>query len=107
MNYLNFICLLASEDKQENPYQMFIMMGLIVVVFYFFMIRPQIKKQKDVKKFREELAKGSKILTIGGIYGKVLEINEDDIVIEVEGQTKLRVSKAGIVKDSSGMIGQK
>ena len=107
MNYLNFISLLASEGKQENPYQMFIMMGLIVVVFYFFMIRPQIKKQKDVKKFREELAKGSKILTIGGIYGKVLEINEDDIVIEVEGQTKLRVSKAGIVKDSSGMIGQK
>lgn len=107
MNVLNFITLMAAKGEEQNPYQMYIMMGLIVVVFYFFMIRPQIKRQKEVKKFREELAKGDKILTVGGIHGKVLEINETDIVIEVEGLSKLRVEKAGIVKDSTGLIGQK
>jgi len=107
MNYLSFITLMASQGEQQSPYQMFIMMGLIVVVFYFFMIRPQVRKQKEIKKFREELAKGDKVLTVGGIYGKVLEINEDNIVIEVEGQSKLRVAKAGIIKDTTAMMGQK
>ena len=62
-----------------------IMLGLMVLVFWFFMIRPQMKKQKELKKFRDGLAKGDQVITIGGIHGKILEIsnivNEKDKII--------------------------
>jgi preprotein translocase subunit YajC len=65
------------------------------------MIRPQMKKQKELRKFREDLKKGDKIVTTGGIYGKVLEIQENAIIMEVEGQNRLKVDKAAVVKDMS------
>ncbi len=74
---------------------------LIIIVFYFFMIRPQMKKQKDLRKFRSELKKGDKIITTGGIYGKVVEIQEHAILMEVEGQNRLKVDKSAVVKDMS------
>lgn len=72
-----------------------ILMVLIFVVFYFFMIRPQQKKQKEAKKFRENLKAGDRIITIGGIHGKVLEVADTTVLISSEG-TKLRFSKAAI-----------
>lgn len=77
------------------------MMLLIFVVMYFFMIRPQQKKQKEIAKFRNELKKGDKIVTIGGIYGTVDEIREKYVIIVVDGDVKLRVDKSAIVKDMS------
>lgn len=68
----------------------------ILGVFYFFMIRPQMKKQKELKKFRENLAPGDKIVTIGGIHGKILEVNEDNLLISCEGSSKLRIEKSAI-----------
>ena len=62
----------------------FIPLILIIVVFYFFMIRPQLKKSKDQKKFREAIAKGDKIVTIGGIHGKIIELQDTTFIIEVE-----------------------
>ena len=56
-----------------------IMLVLILGVFYFFMIRPQMKKQKELKKFREGLAAGDKVVTIGGIHGKILEVNDTNV----------------------------
>ncbi len=106
MTQLNYILLMASQGK-DNPYQMFIMMGLIIVVFYFFMIRPQVKKQKDLRKFREELKRGDKIITIGGIHGKILDVEETTVTIEVEDKMRLKVEKSGLIKDATGMIGQK
>lgn len=73
-----------------------VMMLAILGVFYFFMIRPQMKKQKELKKFRENLAPGDKIVTIGGIHGKILEVNEDNLLISCEGSSKLRIEKSAI-----------
>jgi preprotein translocase subunit YajC len=73
-----------------------IMLLLILGVFYFFMIRPQMKKQKELKKFREALAAGDKIVTIGGIHGKILEIGDTNVLISCEGGTKIRVEKSAI-----------
>lgn len=72
---------------------------LIIVVFWFFMIRPQMKRQKELKNFREALKKGDKIVTTGGIYGKVQEIGDYYIIMEVEGQNRLKIDKSAIIKD--------
>ena len=67
----------------------------MIAVFYFFMIRPQMKKQKELKKFREGLKPGDKIVTIGGIHGKILEIADSTVLIQSEG-TKLRLEKSAV-----------
>ena len=72
-----------------------VMLVLILVVFYFFMIRPQMKKQKEMKKFREGLSVGDKVVTIGGIHGKIIEVAESTIVISTESG-KLRMDKAAV-----------
>ena len=64
--------------------------GLMFLVFYFFMIRPQMKKQKELKKFREGLAKGDHIVSIGGIHGRILEVTDTTVLIETE-KTKIRL----------------
>ena len=79
----------------------FIMMGGIVLVFYFFMIRPQIQKQKQQKKYVEELKKGDKVVTTAGIHGKVYEIADITVLIEVEGGTRIRFDKSAISLEAS------
>ena len=77
------------------------MMILIFVVMWFFMIRPQRKQQKELQKFREGLKKGDKIVTVGGIYGTVVEVKEKSLLIEVDNNVKIRVDKNSVVKDYS------
>ena len=77
----------------------FLPLILIIVVFWFFMIRPQMKRQKELKNFRDSLKKGDKIVTTGGIYGKVLEIGDYYIIMEVEGQNRLNIDKSAVIKD--------
>lgn len=72
-----------------------VMMVLIVGIMYLFMIRPQMKKQKELKKFRENLAQGDKVVTIGGIHGKILEITDTTVLLNCEG-TKIRFEKAAV-----------
>lgn len=72
-----------------------VMIVLMIGVFYFFMIRPQMKKQKELKKFREGLKAGDKVVTIGGIHGKILEISDGTVLIQSEG-TKLRLEKSAV-----------
>lgn len=69
--------------------------GLIFVVMYFFMIRPQVKKQKKEREFREKLKKGDDIITIGGIHGKIVEMKDVSVTIESYG-VKLKVEKSAI-----------
>jgi preprotein translocase subunit YajC len=78
-----------------------LMMGLIFVVMYFFMIRPQQKRQKELRKFREELKKGDKVVTSGGIYGVIVEIKDNYALVEVDKDVKLRFDKSTILKDMS------
>jgi preprotein translocase subunit YajC len=79
------------------------MLVMILVVFYFFMIRPQMKKQKELKKFRENLKVGDKVVTIGGIHGKILEMNESTILVNSEG-SKIRFEKSAIASSSEDQL---
>ena len=78
-----------------------IMLVIIIVIFYFFMIRPQTKKQKELKKFREAMAVGDKVVTIGGIHGKIVEVAESTIVIATESG-KIRLEKSAISNGADG-----
>lgn len=73
-----------------------IMMVAVVAVVYIFMIRPQSKKQKEERKFRDNLAKGDKVITIGGVHGKILNIDEKTVLLEVDEGVKLRYERAAI-----------
>ena len=68
-------------------------------VFYFFMIRPQLKRAADSKNFRQSLAKGSRIVTIGGLHGLVVDLTEDTVVVEVDRGTKLRFDRSAIARE--------
>jgi preprotein translocase subunit YajC len=102
MNFLNFL-LFASQNPDGKSggggYQMLIMLVLIVLVFYFFMIRPQQKKQKQMTNFRDNLKRGDKIVTIGGIHGKITDVQEGTFIIEVEDGTRIRIEKAAVAVD--------
>ena len=74
---------------------------LIMVVFYFFMIRPQVNKQRSEQKFQEELKKGDKIVTIGGMYGKVTGIKDQKIILEISENTKIVIEKSAISREKS------
>ena len=86
---------------QGSAWPTILMFGAIILVMYLFMIRPQRKQQKEMQKFRDGLKKDDKIVTVGGIYGEILEVNEKTALIKVDGDVKLRVDKQGLVKDYS------
>lgn len=96
---LNNILLQAAQSG--GGYQQLIFLGLIVIVFYFFMIRPQMKKAKDQKKYIAEIKKGDKVVTIGGIHGKISEIQDTTFIIEVEGGTKLKIERTAVSMDAT------
>jgi preprotein translocase subunit YajC len=95
------------QGGESNQTSFFIMMALMIVVFYFFMIRPQVKKQKEMRNFRDSLAKGDKIITTGGIYGKINNISENVITIDVGNNVILKVDKNAILKDNTDLQQQK
>jgi len=104
---LSSILLQTTASGSGMGYMQIIPLLLIVVVFYFFFIRPQMKRSKDQKKFRESLQKGQKIITIGGIHGRIVEIQDTTVTIEVEGQVRLRVEKSAIAIDNTQTIENK
>lgn len=83
-----------------------IMMVLIFVVMWFFMIRPQQKRQKELNKFRNALEKGQKIITAGGIYGTVREVKDNYILVEVDNNVTIRVDKSMVMKDPTDLANQ-
>ncbi len=93
--------LLAAAGDTGSSLQFPLMMGAIVLVFYFFMIRPQTKKAKDQKKFVSELKKGDKIVTTAGMHGRIAEINDATVLIETEGGGKIRHDKSAISLEAS------
>ena len=94
-----FTVLQAAAQPQGGGWTMWVMLALIFGVMWFFMIRPQRKQQKELQNFRDSLAKGDKVVTIGGIFGTVVEVKEDSVLMEVDNGVKIRVSKQAIVKD--------
>ncbi len=72
----------------------------IVAIFYFFMIRPQTKRQKEIKKFREALKPGDKIVTAGGIYGKIKEVRQDSFIVSISESVTIRISKDSVFQSA-------
>ena len=70
-----------------------LMMGLIFVVFYFFLIRPQSKRQKEIKKFQESLEVGKQVVTSGGIYGRIKEVKDSVVILEITDGVRIKVNK--------------
>lgn len=106
-NLLSILLMAAPADGQKsNPLMTFLPLVLIVVVFYFFFIRPQMKRTKEQKKFREAIKKGDKIITIGGIHGKIVEVQDTTFTIEVEGGVKLRIEKSAVAMDNTAQLGE-
>lgn len=94
------IFLQAAAGGAFGSYSTLIPMVLIIVVFYFFMIRPQVKKQKDQKKYVDELKKGDKVVTTAGIHGRIIDLNDATFLVEVENG-KIRFDKSAISLDAS------
>jgi preprotein translocase subunit YajC len=102
MNNLAFLLLLpqpAGAAGQSNALVTFLPLLLVFVVFYFFMIRPQMKKQKEMANYRSSLKKGDKVVTTGGIYGRVHEVKDNHVMLEVGGDVRLKVDKSALLKD--------
>ena len=108
MNLLSAILLMGpaaapagADGQQPSAWPTIIMFGAIILVMWLFMNRPQRKQQKELQNFRSGLKKGDKVVTVGGIYGEIVEVSEKTCLIKVDGDVKLRVDKQGLVKDYS------
>ena len=99
MNTFTILQAAQTAQAQGGGWSMWIMLALIFVVMWFFMIRPQRKQQKELQNFRDSLKKGDKVVTVGGIFGTVAEIKDTTVLIEVDNNVKIRVSKNALVKD--------
>lgn len=73
-----------------------LMMVLIFVVFYLFLIRPQSKRQKELRKFQDSLEKGKHVVTSGGIFGTIKEVKTDRVVLEIASGVHIEVSKSSV-----------
>lgn len=99
--YLFLMSQPAGGAGQSNPIVTFLPLILVFVVFYFFMIRPQMKKQKEMTTYRSSLKRGDKVVTTGGVYGKVYEVKENYVLMDVGGDIKLKIDKSALLKDPS------
>ena len=92
-------------QAQGGGFGPLLLMGGIFIIMYFFMIRPQMKKMKEAKKYQEAIAVGDKVVTVGGIHGKVVEIGDTDIVIALD-QGRMRIEKAALSADRKVLEGK-
>lgn len=91
----------AEGQPQGNQWSFWIMMILIFVVFYFFMIRPQTKRQKELQKQRESMKKGDKVVTAGGIYGEIKEVQDNAFIITIAKEVTIKVAKESVFADAA------
>ena len=93
---MSMLSILLQEQAatSTNGWMSLGMMLLIFVVFYFFLIRPQSKRQKEIRKFQDSLENGRRVITSGGIYGKIKEVKGDVVVLEVADNVRIKVSKS-------------
>ena len=105
---LNYILLAAAPqeggDAGGSGMMSIVMIVALIAIFYFFMIRPQSKKQKEIKKFRDAMQKGDKVITAGGIHGKIKEIKENVIVLQVDDNVKLTIDKSMVYPSANDAI---
>ncbi len=85
----------------SSSWSFLLMLALMFLVMWLFMIRPQRKQQKALEEMRNALKKGDKVITAGGIYGTVADIDERTVLVKVDGEVKIRVDKTSINKDTT------
>ena len=96
--------LLQASPQGFSNYSFIMLLG-IIVVFYFFMIRPQAKKAKDAKNFQSGLQKGDKVVTIAGIHGTIYKVNEDNTIqLEVNPGSYLKIEKSSVSMEWSKQL---
>lgn len=95
--------IIALQAQQGGSMSFIIMMVAVFAVMYFFMIRPQQKRQKELVKFRESLERGQKVISAGGIYGTVKEVKENYVLMEVDNNVSIRIDKSMIMKDPTDL----
>lgn len=78
----------------------------IFAIFYFFMIRPQNKKRKQIIAMREGLKKGDQVITTGGIHGKIVEVKETTIVLQIDASTKIKLDKSSVSLDATTKLSE-
>lgn len=100
---LSFILLQAAGG---GDYSFIIMMVLIFAIMYFFMIRPQNKKQKEIANFRKNLEVGSEVITAGGIYGKVKELDNNVVTLEIATGVKIKIDRNSIFANAAAQSQQ-
>jgi preprotein translocase subunit YajC len=93
---VNFILLQLGDSGSSGEMGQVFLFGSIILIMYFFMIRPQQKKQKDAKNFISEIKKGDNVVTIGGIHGKVYSVEGDTILLELDKGLKLKIEKSAV-----------
>jgi len=98
---------ILAQAQQSNPYVQFIVFGAIILIFYFFMIRPQQKKAKEGKKFVDEIKKGDYVVTIGGAHGYVGDLEGDTFVLEVEKGGRIRFNKSAVSPEATKAANKK
>jgi preprotein translocase, YajC subunit len=103
MNLLNVLLSSSGQAQGGAGMSSIIMLVAIIVIFYFFMIRPQSKRAKKEKEFRSALQKGQKVLTISGVHGKVTEIKETTVEIEIAPNVQIEVEKSAIAIDATAL----
>lgn len=96
---MNMFNILLQAETAEPGFPWVLLLGMFIIM-YFFMIRPQQKRQKEAKKFRDTISKGDKVVTIGGVHGKIISISDLTVVLEVESG-KIRVSKSALSPSGS------
>ena len=106
MNLSIILFLQEATGKQPSPYGSLLFFAVLIIIFYFFMIRPQMKKQKELRAYRESLKKGDKIVTTGGIYGRIVEIKDNTAIIEVDQDVKIKVDRGSIVRGAEDLADQ-
>lgn len=106
MDNLNAV-LLQAQPQEGGGWSGMIMIIAMIVIFYFFMIRPQSKKQKELRKAREAMKKGDKVVTAGGIHGRIKDLNDNVVFIEVDKGVVLEVDKQSVVAIPTAAAGGK
>ena len=82
-----------TQGAGGSMWSTILMFALLIVVFYFFLIRPQSKRQKEVRKFQDSLENGKSVITQGGIYGKIKEVKDNYVILEIAEGVKIKVNK--------------
>ena len=94
----------AGAQGGASGWSSIIMIVALIAIFYFFMIRPQSKKQKEIKKFRDAMKKGDKVTTAGGIHGKIRDSKENVIILQIDDNVKITIDKAMVYPSASDAV---